>query len=67
MLNRAELHEIVAIGSELTTEKDKNLLLEKVSKKMAVHSILITTYGLKHNEYYNDFIQTITLDELFTK
>lgn len=30
MLNRAELHEIVAIGSELTTEKDKNLLLEKL-------------------------------------
>ncbi len=30
MLNRAELHEIVAIGSELTAEKDKNLLLEKL-------------------------------------
>lgn len=50
-----------------TLVRRKNLLLEKVSKKMAVHSILITTYGLKHNEYYNDFIQTITLDELFTK
>ena len=30
MLNRADLHAIVAIGSELTTEKDKNLLLEKL-------------------------------------
>ena len=30
MLNRAELHEIVAIGSELTTERDKGLLLEKL-------------------------------------
>ncbi|MBR3555862.1 MAG: GAF domain-containing protein [Oscillospiraceae bacterium] len=30
MLNRADLHEIVAISSELTTEKDKNLLLEKL-------------------------------------
>ena len=30
MLNRAELHEIVAIGSELTTEKDKDRLLEKL-------------------------------------
>ena len=30
MLNRAELHEIVAIGSQLTTERDKNLLLEKL-------------------------------------
>ena len=33
MLNRAELREIVAIGSELTTEKDKNLLLEKLLTK----------------------------------
>ena len=30
MLNRADLHEIVAIGSELTTERDKGLLLEKL-------------------------------------
>lgn len=30
MLKRADLHEIVAISSELTTEKDKNLLLEKL-------------------------------------
>ena len=33
MLNRADLHEIVAIGSELTTEKDKRLLLEKLLVK----------------------------------
>ncbi len=30
MLNRADLHEIVAISRELTTERDKNLLLEKL-------------------------------------
>jgi hypothetical protein len=30
MLDRAALHEIVAISSELTAEKDKNLLLEKL-------------------------------------
>ena len=30
MLNRAALHEIVAIGSQLTTERDKGLLLEKL-------------------------------------
>ena len=30
MLDRADLHEIVAIGSQLTAEKDKNLLLEKL-------------------------------------
>ena len=30
MLNRAELQEIAVISSELTTERDKNLLLEKL-------------------------------------
>ena len=45
----------------------RNLLLEKIPRKATVHSILITTYGLKHNEYYGDFIQTLTLDDLFSK
>jgi hypothetical protein len=26
---------------------------------------LITTFGLRHVEYYGDFVNTITLDELF--
>lgn len=43
----------------------KNLLQENIPKKAAVHNTLITTYGLKHNEYFSDFIQTITLDDLF--
>ena len=33
MMDRADLLEIVAIGSELTAEKDKNLLLEKLLVK----------------------------------
>ena len=33
MLKRSDLREIVAIGSELTTEKDKDLLLEKLLAK----------------------------------
>ena len=33
MLKRADLHEIVAIGSQLTAEKDKGLLLEKLLRE----------------------------------
>ena len=42
-----------------------NLLLEHLSRKTAIHPILITTYGLEYNEYSNDFMHTITLDDLF--
>lgn len=36
-----------------------------VSRKMAVHSTLVTTFGLVHNEYSSAFTNVITLDELF--
>ena len=48
-----------------TLVRRKNLLLEIVSKKTAVHNTLITTYGLKRNEYSGDFIQVITMEDLF--
>ncbi len=36
-----------------------------ISKKMCAFNTLITTYGLKENEYSNAFQNVITLDELF--
>ena len=42
-----------------------NLLREIIPKRAAVHNTLITTYGLKRNEYYDDFISVVTLDDLF--
>ena len=49
----------------ITLTRRRNLLQEKIPKRAVIHNTLITTYGLKHNEYYNDFVQTITLDNLF--
>lgn len=43
----------------------QNILLENISKKSAIHTTLVTTYGLKHNEYSGDFTNVITLDDLF--
>ena len=43
----------------------KNLLSEVIPKRSAIHNTLITTYGLKHNEYSGDFIRTIDLEKLF--
>lgn len=36
-----------------------------ISRKMSVYSTLITTYGIKRNEYSGIFIKVITFDDLF--
>ena len=41
------------------------LLSEEISSKMAIHSTLITTYGLKYNEYSGAFVNVIDMDALF--
>ncbi|MGN0237756.1 MAG: ATP-binding protein [Lepagella sp.] len=43
----------------------KNLMLEKIPRKGAIHSTLITTYGLTYNEYSGDFVSVVTMDSLF--
>ena len=42
-----------------------SLLEKEISKKMTINTTLITTYGLKYNEYSSDFTNVITMDELF--
>lgn len=39
---------------------------EMVSPKVSVHSTLITTFGLKHNEYSGAFSNVVTMDDLFS-
>ena len=41
------------------------LLEEAFPAHMAIHSTLITTYGLAYNEYSGDFDSVITLEDLF--
>ena len=41
------------------------LLSKELSNKYAIYPTLITTFGLKYNEYSNDFIKVITIDDLF--
>lgn len=42
-----------------------NLLKGLLPKKNAVHPTLVTTFGLKHNEYFGVFNRVVTLDDLF--
>ena len=73
--NIYNLFEIKFYSEEFTVDKyyhatlvhRKNLFLEHIPRKAAIHSTLITTYGLTHNEYSSDFISVVTLDDLFAE
>ena len=49
----------------LTLVRRREMLRELIPKKAAIHSTLVTTYGLKYNAYSGDFVSTITVDDLF--
>ena len=71
--NIVNLCEIKFYGNDFSISKDyhkimlnkQELLSKEISKKMIIHSTLITTYGLKYNEYSSDFDNVITMDDLF--
>lgn len=71
--NIINMCEMKFYGDELLVDKnyDKvirnriSLLSEEISPKMAIHSTLITTYGLKYNEYSGDFVNVVDMDDLF--
>ena len=50
----------------LVLERRRSLLREIIPKRATIHNTLITTYGLKKSNYYSDFVQVISLDQLFT-
>ena len=43
----------------------QELLEREISSRSVIHKVLITTKGLKYNEYSGFFDNVITLDELF--
>ena len=45
----------------------QELLAQEVSRKVSIHNTLITTFGLKYNEYSGIFSNTLTLDDLFAE
>lgn len=71
--NIVNMCEIKFYGNEFAVDKnyDKvlrnriSLLSNEISPKMAIHSTLITTFGLKYNEYSGDFVNVIDMDALF--
>ena len=71
--NIVNMCEMKYYGEEFMVDKDydsilrhrKNLLYEMIPKKNAVHNTLITTFGIRNNEYRWSFDNVITMDDLF--
>lgn len=45
----------------------ENLLQKEVSPKTSVRSTLVTTFGLKRNEYSNVFSNVVLMEDLFVE
>ena len=71
--NIVNMCEIKFYSKELVVDKKlyntlierQGMLEESISSKMVVHNTLITTMGLKYNEYSSVFSRVITLEDLF--
>ena len=71
--NVINMCEIKFYGDEFVVNRDyyrtimhrQELLSGEVSRKTAIHSTLITTFGLAYNEYSGIFDRVITLDALY--
>lgn len=48
-----------------TLVQRQNALERELPAHTVVHSTLVTTEGLKYNEYSSDFQKVVTLDDLF--
>ncbi|MBO4391238.1 MAG: ATP-binding protein [Lachnospiraceae bacterium] len=72
--NVVNLCEIKFYSDEFEVDKDYHLILERrkkmlremLPKKATIHITLITTYGLKKKGYFGDFVQVVTIDQLFS-
>ena len=73
--NVLNMCEIKYLGDDFAVDKDyyrtilrrQEILTKKVSPKIAIHSTLITTFGLKNNEYGGVFTNVVTMNDLFEK
>ena len=71
--NTVNMCELKFYNSEFTVDKsyysklkEREVILSGfIPKRMATHTTLITTFGLKYNNYSSVFTNTITLEDLF--
>ena len=73
--NIINMCELKFYGDDFTVSREydrilrhrQELLSNEIPKRKAIHTTLITTFGLTYNEYSGIFTNTILLDDLFRK
>ena len=73
--NVVNICEMKFYSEEFTVDKSyhntlihrQNLLSERIPRKTVIHPTLISTYGIKYNEYSSDFVKVLTMDCLFVQ
>ena len=73
--NTMNMCELKFYNSEFTVTKNyyeklkerEVILSDYIPKRMAIHTTLVTTFGLKYNNYSSVFSNTITLKDLFSE
>lgn len=45
----------------------KARFIEETNTRKAMHITMVTTYGVRHNEYFNDIQSQVTLDDYLPK
>lgn len=71
--NIVNMCELKFYGDDYTVNRDyykkllhrQELLSEIIPKRCAIHSTLITTFGLEYNDYSGVFTDVVTLEDLF--
>jgi len=71
--NVVNMCELKFYGNDFSVSKNydkrlrtrQSILADEIPKKTVIHSTLITTFGLTYNEYSSDFVNVITMDDLF--
>lgn len=71
--NIVNMCELKFYGDDYTVNRDyykkllhrQELLSEMIPKRCAIHSTLITTFGLEYNDYSGVFTDVVTLEDLF--
>jgi len=53
------------LNDHLSLTRKEIAIRELISRKKSVQRVLITTFGIKMNEYYSDYNNLIILDDLF--
>lgn len=56
---------VITKGYDEMLRNRKNRFIEETKTRKAVHTTFVTTYGVRHNEYYGNVQSEVTADDLF--